>query len=143
MVPFADFCERAQAIICAERGERAIGEGGEEVFERAMDIMTKQVVTASPQMRVSDLIGLLADRRISGVPVVVLSVTINREQEEQSQVHLDKNIYLLKQNKYLILLQFILLTYMLLLNVQVDYLWRIFIQLFILILLGTNQFCVL
>jgi len=36
----------------------------------AKDMMTKRVVTVSPQSKVSELAKVLADRKISGVPVV-------------------------------------------------------------------------
>src|SRR3990172_3123039 len=38
--------------------------------EGAMDVMTREVIAASPRMKVSELTNLLVERHISGVPVV-------------------------------------------------------------------------
>ena len=48
----------------------ALHVGGKERRMRAIDIMVRDVVTATPEMAVQDVAQLMINHRVSGIPVV-------------------------------------------------------------------------
>jgi CBS domain-containing protein len=60
---------------CAQQKKHATAHpflhyGGAEMFLRALDIMSKEVITVSQHTRVTELAQLLTEKGISGVPVI-------------------------------------------------------------------------